>query len=275
MQAKRRYELTDAQWARLEPLLPPEKPETGRPNNDHRQVVNGILWVLNSGAPWRDLPRRYGRVGTVSSRFYRWRRSGVWQRVLEDLQALADAEGRVGWALHFLDSTVVRAHQHAAGARKENREAGAEDEALGRSRGGFSTKVHVRCEGQGKPVAVTLTGGQVHDSQQAVALIDRGAIRRIGRGRPRLRPAKVAGDKAYSSRRIRLALRQRGIAPVIPTKDNERRQPGFDREAYRQRNIVERMINRLKNFRRIATRYEKRACNYLAMIHIAAIILWL
>jgi transposase len=275
MQTKRRYELSDAQWARLEPLLPPEKPDTGRPNNDHRQVVNGILWVLNSGAPWRDLPRRYGRVGTVSSRFYRWRQSGVWQRVLEELQALADAEGRVGWELHFLDSTVVRAHQHAAGARTANRGAGAEDEALGRSRGGFSTKLHVRCEGYGKPVAFALTGGQVHDSQQAVALIDRGAIRRIGRGRPRLRPAKLAGDKAYSSRSIRLALRQRGIVPVIPTKDNEPRQPGFDREAYRQRNIVERMINRLKNFRRIATRYEKRAANYLAMIHIAAILLWL
>jgi transposase len=114
MQAKRRYELTDAQWARLEPLLPPEKPWTGRPNDDHRQILNGIVWVLNSGAPWRDLPRRYGPVGTVSSRFYRWRRSGVWRRVLEELQALADAGERVGWDLHFLDSTVVRAHQHAA-----------------------------------------------------------------------------------------------------------------------------------------------------------------
>ena len=90
--------------------------------DDHRRILNGILWVLNSGAPWRDLPRRYGRVGTVSSRFYRWRRSDVWQRVLEALQALADAEERVGWELHFLDSTVVRAHQHAAGARKAGRQ---------------------------------------------------------------------------------------------------------------------------------------------------------
>jgi transposase len=229
--------------------------------------------VLNSGAPWRDLPRRYGRVGTVSSRFYRWRRSDVWQRVLEALQALADAEERVGWELHFLDSTVVRAHQHAAGARKAGREPGAEDEALGRSRGGFT--IHVRCEGYGKPVTFTLTGGQVHDSQQVTALIDRGAIRRIGRGRPRMRPAKLASDKTYSSRSIRFALRKRGITPVIPTKANERRQPDFDREAYRQRNIIERMINRLKNFRRIATRYEKRATNYLAMITIGAILLWI
>ena len=104
---------------------------------------------------------------------------------------------------------------------------------------------------------------------------NRGAIRRIGRGRPRLRPTKLVGDKAYSSRSIRLALRKRGITPVIPTKANERRQPNFDREAYRQRNIVERMINRLKNFRRIATRYEKRAANYLAMIIIGAILLWI
>jgi transposase len=275
MHAQRRYELSDAQWARLEPLLPPEKPWTGRPNDEHRRIVNGILWILYSGAPWRDLPRRYGPVGTVSSRFYRWRQSGVWQRVLEELQAMADAEGRVDWDLHFLDSTVVRAHQHAAGARKADREPGAEDEALGRSRGGFTTKIHLRCEGYGKPVTFTLTGGQVHDSRQVTALVSRGAIRRIGRGRPRLRPARLAGDKAYSSQSIRRALRQRGIVPVIPTKANERRQPGFDREAYRQRNIVERMINRLKNFRRIATRYEKRASNYLAMIHIAAILLWL
>src|SRR4051795_4975238 len=130
MQAKRRYELTDAQWARLEPLLPPEKPWTGRPNDDHRPNLQGVVWGLNGGAPGRGLPVRYGPVGRVSSRFYRWRRSGVWQRVLEALQARADAQGQVGWELHFLDSTVVRAHQHAAGARKAGREPGAADEAL-------------------------------------------------------------------------------------------------------------------------------------------------
>src|SRR3954463_9907211 len=224
-----------------------------------------------SSTAWRALPRHYGRVGTVSSRFYRWRRSGVWQHVLEALQA--DAQGRGGWKLHFLDSTVVRAHQHAAGARKTGREPGAEDEALGRSRGGFT--IHLRCEGYGKPVIVTVTGGQVHDTRQVSALISRGAIRRIGRGRPRLRPTKLVGDKAYSRRSIRLALRRRGITPVIPTKANECRQPDFDREAYRQRNIIERLINRLKNFRCIATRYEKRATNYLAMITIGAILLWI
>ena len=114
----KRYELTDAQWRRLKPLLPPERPRTGRPNHDHRTILNGILWVLRTGAPWRDLPEHYGRVGTVSSRFYRWRQSGVWQRVLEALQAQADAEGLIDWDLHFVDTSVIRAHQHAAGARR-------------------------------------------------------------------------------------------------------------------------------------------------------------
>ena len=112
-------DLTEAQWRCLQPHLPPEKPRTGRPNGDHRRILNGILWVLRTGAPWRDLPRRYGPVGTVSSRFYRWRASGVWERVLSALQAEADARGEVDWDLHFVDASAIRAHQHAAGARRD------------------------------------------------------------------------------------------------------------------------------------------------------------
>ena len=113
-----RFELSDERWARVAPHLPPQKPRTGRPNEDHRRIVNGILWVLRTGAPWRDLPERYGPVGTVSSRFYRWRAAGIWDRVLAALQAEADARGAVEWDLHFVDAPLVRAHQHAAGARR-------------------------------------------------------------------------------------------------------------------------------------------------------------
>lgn len=119
-----RYDLTDAQWERLEPHLPPERPRTGRPNHSHRRMINGMLWIARSGAPWRDLPERYGAFGTVASRFYRWRKAGIWQRILEALQARADRQGRVDWDLHFIDSTVIRAHQHAAGARKGGGEKG-------------------------------------------------------------------------------------------------------------------------------------------------------
>ncbi len=112
-----RPELCDAQWEKLRPLLPPQKPRTGRPAKDHRTILNGILWVLRTGSPWRSLPDRYGSWKTVSSRFYRWQRDGVWDRVLAALQRQADQEGRLDWTLHFVDSTVVRAHQHAAGAK--------------------------------------------------------------------------------------------------------------------------------------------------------------
>ncbi len=113
-----RYELTDRQWQHLGPLLPPERPPSGRPNHHHRTILNGILWVLRTGAPWRDLPERYGPVGTVSSRFYRWCQSGLWQRILSALQAQADARGEIDWGLHFVEATIVRAHQHAVGARR-------------------------------------------------------------------------------------------------------------------------------------------------------------
>lgn len=115
---QRRHELNDEQWAQLAPLLPPEKPKTGRPSLAHRQVVNGILWVLRTGAPWRDLPERYGNWKTVYSRFRRWREAGIWEQIFAAVQQKADQRGEVEWEMHFVDGSIVRAHQHAAGAKK-------------------------------------------------------------------------------------------------------------------------------------------------------------
>lgn len=114
-----RGDLSDAQYERLQPLLPPQKPRTGRPNHDHRPIINGILWHIRTGAPWRDLPERYGNWKTVSSRFYRWSNNGTWQRIYEKLQEDDDFVGEIDWTIHFVDSSVIRAHQHAAGARKK------------------------------------------------------------------------------------------------------------------------------------------------------------
>ena len=113
----KRHELTDAQWERLAPLLPARRPARGRPNADHRRILNGIHWRLKTGVPWRDIPERYGPWRTLYSRYRRWQRAGVWDRILAALQERADARGEFGWGLHFLDGSVVRAHQHAAGAK--------------------------------------------------------------------------------------------------------------------------------------------------------------
>jgi transposase len=152
---------------------------------------------------------------------------------------------------------------------------GEEDEKLGRSRGGFSTKIHIRCEGKGKPITFILSPGQRNESIFLEQLMEQGAVKRSGRGRPRLRPLRLVGDKGYTGRRIRNYLRRRGIRLTIPRLSNEPRRGPFSREIYRQRNVVERAINRIKQFRRIATRYEKLAVNYTAMITIASILLWL
>ena len=110
--------LTDEQWKRLRTILPPQKRRTGRPAKDHRPIVNGILWILRTGASWRDLPTEYGPWQTIATRFYRWVKAGVWSCALQELQWQADAAGELYWSLHHVDGTVVRAHQHAAGAQK-------------------------------------------------------------------------------------------------------------------------------------------------------------
>ena len=160
-----------------------------------------------------------------------------------------------------------------------------EEEALGCSRGGFSTKVHLACDGKGRPLSVLITPGQRHSSTQLEELLD--AVRvprpRGTPGRPRKRPARLLADRGYSYERCRGLLRRRGISHTIPLrKDQKERRAGrpgrrlaFDREAYRRRNVVERCVNKLKQWRGIATRYEKRAVNYRAMVVIASLMMWL
>jgi transposase len=129
-----RYELSDPQWARIETLLPhrSHRGKAGRPFRDHRPVVNGILWILHTGAPWRDLPERYGPWGTVYYRFHRWRRDGTWVRIATALLDELDDKGKVDHDLWCIDGSVVRASRAAAGAKKK----GERPAAVGRPPGG-------------------------------------------------------------------------------------------------------------------------------------------
>jgi transposase len=150
------------------------------------------------------------------------------------------------------------------------------DHALGRSRGGFGTKIHLLVDGHGIPLAADVTAGQVHESTQLEAVVSQVAIKRPT-GRLRRHPQRLAGDKAYHARRIRRWLRRRGIQPVIPpsTRSQPRRKRGrpvgYNQEQYRQRNVVERCVGWLKECRSLATRFEKLALNYLSMVKLAMI----
>jgi transposase len=149
---QKRHELTDEQWERIKPLLPPQKPSTGRPAIDHRRIINGILWILKTGAPWRDLPERYGSWRTVYSRFYRWSKSGVWERIFSALKAANRRRGRYGLG----SSSSGHNRCSSPSARSRSKRGDPKTEALGRSRGGFGTKVHVRINANGNVISIIL-----------------------------------------------------------------------------------------------------------------------
>ncbi|WAP59133.1 IS5 family transposase [Streptomyces sp. S465] len=280
----RRHELTDQEWELLAPLIP--RAATGRPRVEDRQVVNGMVYKIRTGISWRDLPERYGPWKTVYTRFRRYALDGVFTQALQQIQAHADAAGDIDWLVQ-IDSTIVRAHQHAAATGRKGGGIGDEpdDHALGRSRGGLTTRIHLARDGKGRPLAILVTPGQRHDSVCARPLLERIRVPRTGLGRPRSRPGQVIADKAYSFRGFRAYLRRRGIAHTIPEKTDQRRHrlrrgghggrpPGFDRETYRRRNMIERCFNRLKGFRGIATRYDKTATSYEAAVTLASLLLW-
>ena len=166
-----RYELSDDEWTAIKPMLP-NKPR-GVPRVNDRRVLNGIFWVLRSGAPWRDLPNNFGPYTTCYNRFVRWRRAGVWARIMSALAEAHDA------AVQMIDTSIVRVHQHGACITRNRRQ------LMGRSRGGLTSKIHALVDANGLPVRLALTAGEAHDNRLAGKLLSRlksGAILLADRG---------------------------------------------------------------------------------------------
>ncbi|MFD0287785.1 IS5 family transposase [Streptomyces lutosisoli] len=176
-------------------------------------------------------------------------------------------------------------HRPRPPARRRSPKRGARSPGLGRSRGGLTSKIHLACDSVGRPLAFTLTGGNTNDCTQFTAVMEAIRVPRIGPGRPRTRPAHVLGDKGYSSRAIRTWLRRHGIGHTIPERADQVRNrlrrgsrggrpPAFDKQLYKRRNVVERCFNRLKQWRGIATRYDKTAESYQAAVTLASLLMW-
>ena len=199
-------------------------------------VINGIMFRTRTGCPGRDLPGEYGNWKTVYNRHRRWSLDGMWEKILDRLRAGCDEAEGPDWTVSA-DSTVVRAHQHAAGARHvlpaelvtgappndKNPAARPGREALGRSRGGLSTKIHLAADRRCRPVTRILTPGQHGDCPQFIPLMQAVRIAQRGTGRPGTRPGRAMADKPYSSAANRAYLRRRGIQAVIPVKEDQKK----------------------------------------------------
>ncbi|WP_315780953.1 MULTISPECIES: IS5 family transposase [unclassified Bradyrhizobium] len=235
-----RFDLSDREWALIKPLLPNKPRGVGRV--DDRRVLNGIFYVLRTGSPWRDLPERYGPYTTVYNRFNRWAKAGVWVQIFEVLAA------RSPQSMALIDSSIVRAHQHAAGGKKGARI------TIGRSRGGLSTKINAVVDENGLPVRLMLTPGQAHDLRAAPFLLQG------------LKCRDVVADRGYDADALLHMIRAHGARAHIPSTSQRVVQRSVSRRIYRKRNLVERFFCKLKHFRRIATRFDKLARNFLAAV---------
>ncbi|MEU3004701.1 IS5 family transposase [Streptomyces sp. NPDC007020] len=305
-----RGDLSDAEWERLRPFLPVSNGRCGL-WRDHRQVIDGILHRVRTRVHWRDLPERFGPWKTVYERHRLWSADGTWERLLQQVRAAADAAGEIDCDIS-VDSTIVRTpargrrpHRSTTGScrlnggrvsgtpgrnsvaepRRPAGGGGAGGEDLGRSRGGFTSKIQLSADGRCRPLSLIVTPGQRADCTQHIPVLEKIRVLRPGLGGPRKKPDSIAADKAYSNGPCRQYLRRRAIHHTIPEKADSQaarlrkgseggQPPGFDEERYKKR-TVERAINRLKNSRAVATRYDKRGCVFLGPVTAAALVIWI
>ncbi|MGH8336474.1 MAG: IS5 family transposase [Gammaproteobacteria bacterium] len=243
--------LSEAQMRRIEPYFPRSH---GMPRVDDRRILSGIVFVIRNGLRWRDAPKDYGPHKTIYNRFIRWSRLGVFNRILAELAAKGGKPDRL-----MIDATHLKAHRTAASLLKK----GLFPRCIGRTKGGLNSKLHAVCDGRGRPLVMLLSEGQMSDYKGAALMLDA------------LPPGKaMLGDRGYDADWFRNALTARGITPCIPSKANRKIPIPHDQTLYRQRHKIENMFGRIKDWRRVHTRYDRCAHTFFSAICIAAIVIF-
>lgn len=246
-----RLMLSDELWSKLREIMLQQR-IYNKPNL--RMMIEGMLYRMRVGCPWRDLPAEFGCWNSIYQQFNRWSFKNKLMQIFKALVQEPDLE----W--EFIDGSIIRAHQHSTGAC-----GGTENQAIGKSRGGNTTKIHMAVDSYGLPIEFQLTGGEVHDAKAAPDLIIKLP-----------KSDYVIADKGYDSEDIRQQIREKGSIPNIPRKKNSKAgNADIDWCLYKYRHLVENVFARLKHFRAIATRYDKLKRNYASTIAMACSCLWL
>ncbi|HEY6467229.1 MAG TPA: IS5 family transposase [Candidatus Acidoferrales bacterium] len=252
-------DLTDAQWALLEPLFRPKRRDDGRgrPWQDTRTVLNGVFWVLRTGAPWHDLPRRYPPYQTCHRRFQQWQRSGLLTQLLQKLAEDLRDRGKLDLSESFIDASFSSAKKGAP--------------AVGPTRRGKGSKIMAISDGHGLPVAVHVASASPHETKLVEATIERCFLAET--------PERLIGDRAYDSDPLDARIRERFgvqlVAPHNPTRSRKATQDGRVLRRYRRRWKIERLFAWLHNFRRVAIRWEYYPENFLGMVQLACALILL
>jgi transposase len=246
------YLIKDTEFAEILKFLSQVKGIHKRNIARLRRFIEAICYVCRSGCQWRLLPYYYGDWRAVHKRFKEWSKRNIWQKLFAFAQKDPDME------VAIIDSTIVRAHACAAGYGYKSQE----KEALGRSKGGFSTKIHIHVDALGNPIKFILTPGNRNDITQAKRLIE-GVF-----------DVPVIADKIYGSKKFIDDLNQRECEPVIPPKSNSKQPWSYDEHLYEERHLVECFIGKIKHFRRIFSRFDKAALSYLSFLHFAGALIW-
>lgn len=248
----------DDLWHVIEPLIPLQsKPKrAGRNRTPARRTLAGILYILRWGLPWRQLPLAlgFGSGRTCERRFFEWCRAGVWAQLLRVVLDFAETHGQLDWSRASLDSASLPAPR-----------GGQEVGPNPTDRGKQGSKIHLLVDGQGLPLAVTISGANVHDNQRFEQTLDAVVgVRNGRRGRPRRRPDKLHADKGYDARRCRRSCSVRGIKPRIA-----RRGQDSSERLGRWRWRVERTLSWVLAFRKLAVRRERSATAFLGLCQLA------
>ncbi|HEV7218786.1 MAG TPA: IS5 family transposase [Terriglobales bacterium] len=252
-------DLTEVQWQVLRPLLTPRRrPDgRGRPWRDARAVLNGILWVLRTGAPWHDLPDRYPPYQTCHRRFQQWQRDGTLTRLLHALAEDLRARGKLDLSETFIDASFSSAKKGAP--------------AIGPTRRGKGSKIMAIADRHGLPVACSIASASPHETQLVEATIKQRFTQ--------AKPQRMIGDRAYDSDPLDLCLQEKyGIHLISPHHSNRSRkatQDGRELRRYCRRWKIERLFAWLHNFRRLVTRWEHHESNFLAMVQLGCLIVLL